>query len=93
MESTFVFSPAPRTFRILQSFQWKNKGYSVISLEEKSNTLLLHKHQLFFKKRTFEIKVSPTKENISSISVKQLLPEEEKHKSEQELIAEILKLF
>lgn len=93
MESAYVFSPAERIFRILKSFRWKNKGYSIIHLEESTNTLLLAKNKLLFNKSTFEIKVTPSRENVSSISVKQIMPENPLNDTEKKLISEILKLF
>jgi len=94
MESTYLYYPVQKVFKILSTSKLTRKGYKVVFSDSKENSVILLKQALIFKKKFFEIKISTAeKETVSRITVNRLNTEDKKNPGEKELIEEILHIF
>ena len=93
MESTYVYYPAKRVFKILSSADLTKKGYKILLDENKDMSLIVQKKSLFQKKHLFEINITPGKENISNITVNEVCRSAQTEKMEKELMQFLLRMF
>lgn len=93
MESTYLYYPARKVFRILTSPETEKKGYKVVLWDEKDMSLILRKNRFLFKRRFFELKIESTAENITRVKVNQVYSASTIPENEKEVIVDILKIF
>jgi hypothetical protein len=93
METTYLYYPARKVHKILSTFELDKMGYKTVFSDAEELSVVLSRKLLFSKKKFFEVRVSPTKENISSVSVSEIYSDHPDPAREKEVIQAILKIF
>ncbi len=93
MESTYVYYPAKRVYKILSTADLTKKGYKILTDENNDMSLIIEKKSLFQKKHLFEIKIISVRENISNFTVHEINTSIPTEKMEKELMQFLLRMF
>jgi hypothetical protein len=94
MENTYLYYPARKVHKILSSPDIVKKGFRVVFSDTEDLSLIIRKDMFLFRKKFFEVRIEPTKEEkVSCISVAQIYTEKPDVTAEKEVIQVILKIF
>lgn len=93
METTYVYYPAKKVFRILTSAEPERKGYKVMHWDDRGQTLILRKNRFLLRRRFFEIRLESSGDAITCIRVNQIYSENLNTGYEKEVVSDLLKIF